>query len=420
MVIPEGEFGGRGNTQFKKTPSRVTHTGINAKKRGTHSSITLQRKCVWYNAQHEAEKRGIDLEHPPEEWQNLFDTIKKELEKPDNGERLIDDEGKLIWNIPSFPSDSTDEKENVAKQNVENLAKQKVKNLPFAEKINLNKIATEKRLRPNHSPVRSPWTNRKLSGVTRGVMAILSVRQCKESKQKLTQAIAAGPPPILTSSPDPSRVRTIKKQHKVIRDMTPCFSRTKNSMKNSSCTARQLSSYSSGTKRKRIQRRKCLSARAQRILSAMRNGEEHTRKKRKLSSPFLELTKNLGSVLKTTSSPSTNNRTTKQDELFRKDSSLEREGSLKVPSICRAMKSKSPSLTPRLEPQPTSPAAHNGSADEPQSLTSPVNARFPSPPLKASKAAKVRKTPTLDSNSDGARIPSFSLVKCMEQKDQGS
>ena len=67
MVIPEGVFGGRGKTEFKKTPCRVNHTGINALKRGKQSYITIQRKCAQYNALLEAEKRGIDLEHPPEE-----------------------------------------------------------------------------------------------------------------------------------------------------------------------------------------------------------------------------------------------------------------------------------------------------------------------------------------------------------------
>ena len=46
MVIPEGVFGGRGKTEFKKTPCRVNHTGINALKRGKQSSITIQRKCA--------------------------------------------------------------------------------------------------------------------------------------------------------------------------------------------------------------------------------------------------------------------------------------------------------------------------------------------------------------------------------------
>ena len=67
IVIPKGMFGGRGKTEYRKTPALVNHTGTKVCKRGKQSSITIQRKCAWYNVHHEAEKRGIDLDHPPEE-----------------------------------------------------------------------------------------------------------------------------------------------------------------------------------------------------------------------------------------------------------------------------------------------------------------------------------------------------------------
>jgi len=289
MVIPEGVFGGRGKTEFKKTPSQVNHTGINLKKRGKQSSITIQRKCAWYNAQLEAEKRGINLEDPPEEWQKFFDMIKKQLEKPNDGEGLVHEDGRLIWSIPSIPGGCVEDKENLAKQNV-------------AEKVRFQKVesrkwqnaAAERRLLSNLTPVQSRWVKRRSSGVTRGLLAVLSAQQRTDEKEKPSSkpAIAAGPPPIVFDSPPIHRVSAEQQQHIGKTDTTPCYPRTKKCMlKGCSTTPRTLfkreKSYAS--EGRKIKRRRSMSARAQRILSMSRRAE--ITKRPEVRSPLWQLLK---------------------------------------------------------------------------------------------------------------------------------
>jgi len=288
MVIPQGVFGGRGKTEFKKTPSQVNHTGINLKKRGKQSSITIQRKCAWYNAQLEAEKRGINLEDPPEEWQKFFDMIKKQLEKPNDGEGLVHEDGRLIWSIPSIPGGCVEDKENLAKQNV-------------AEKVRFQKVesrkwqnaAAERRLLSNLTPVQSRWVKRRSSGVTRGLLAVLSARQKTDEKEKLSSkpAIAAGPPPIVFDSPSIHRVPAEQQQHIGTTDTTPCYPRTKKFMlKGCNTTPRTLfkeKSYANGGKKMR--RRRSMSARAQRIMSMSKRAE--ITKRPEVRSPLWQLLK---------------------------------------------------------------------------------------------------------------------------------
>jgi len=288
MVIPQGVFGGRGKTEFKKTPSQVKHTGINLKKRGKQSSITIQRKCAWYNAQLEAEKRGINLENPPEEWQKFFDMIKKQLEKPNDGEGLVHEDGRLIWSIPSIPGGCVEDKENLAKQNV-------------AEKVRFQKVesrkwqnaAAERRLLSNLTPVQSRWVKRRSSGVTRGLLAVLSARQKTDDKEKPSSkpAIAAGPPPIVFDSPPIHRVSAEQQQHMGTTETTPCYPRTKKFMlKGCSSTPRTLfkeKSHASGGKK--IKRRRSMSARAQRIMSMSKRAD--ITKRPEVRSPLWQLLK---------------------------------------------------------------------------------------------------------------------------------
>jgi len=352
MVIPEGVFGGRGKTEFKKTPSRVTHTGINLKKRGKQSSITIQRKCAWYNAQLEAEKRGINLEDPPEEWQKFFDTIKKQLEKPNDGEGLVHEDGRLIWSIPSVPGGCVEDKENLAKQNV-------------AEKVRFQKIesrkqqntAAEMRLLSNLTPVQSRWVKRRGSGVTRGLLAVLNARQNTDNKQEPSSkpAIAAGPPPIVVNSPPPFPRGRAVQEHIGTRDTTPCFPRTKApTLKHCSTGPRTLFNemcYASG--RKKIKRRRSMSARALKIL-LMSTGEEVT-KKSEVRNPFLKLRRReFCNTLKITNSPSTSS---KPDLVpSRKDIAICEEGKQKLTDVCEGVGTISRNLSPTaLEGLTTSP-----------------------------------------------------------------
>jgi len=438
MVIPKGVFGGRGKTEFKKTPSRVTHTGINFKKRGKQSSITIQRKCAWYNAQLEAEKRGINLEDPPKEWQTFFDNIKNQLERPNDGEGLVHKDGRLIWSIPSVPGSCVEDKENRAKENVA----EKIRFLNIDSRKQQN-TAAEMRLFSNLSPVQSRWVKRRGSGVTRGLVAVLNARLHKDNKQKSSSkpAVAAGPPPIVVNRvPQIPRVRSTQEQHTGTRETTPCLPRAKAlKLKGVSTAPRTLfdeKCYASGGKR--IKRRRSMSARAQRIMSMSMGGE--VTKKPKVRNPLQVLRREFCNKMKT-KSPLTSS---KPDLVpFRKDDAICEEGNQKTTDVCKGMGIISRNRTRNSQQKPiTSPgqldsevilrsaerptplvlsagsASRNPKMLEAKTLASAVNVKVLRPENAEAKHDTV--TVALHGDIDVKKIPNNSLVEFPEHKSEYS